>query len=182
MDVQTTLAFKGIDRSPALEQAIGKRIAELAHLRAGLMRVHVVVSELGRHRHQGRHFSVHLDLHCKGRSSDIAVTHRHDEDPFVALRDAFDAAKRVLQDDLRRVRGDVKQHAQTRRGRVARLDRDGGFGFIEDQDGHEYYFGRDNVANHSFENLLPGQPVSFLEDYGADTPQAKRVTVQSAES
>ena len=54
MDVQTTLAFKGIDRSPALEQVIGRRIDELAHMRAGLMRVHVVVSELGRHQHQGR--------------------------------------------------------------------------------------------------------------------------------
>ena len=118
MDVQTTLAFKGVDRSPALEQAIGKRIDELARLRPGLMRVHVVVSELGRHQNQGRQFSVHLDLHCKGRSKDIAVTHRHDEDPFVALRDAFDAAKRMLQDDLHRARGDVKQHAQTRRGRA----------------------------------------------------------------
>jgi cold shock CspA family protein len=182
MDVQTTLAFKGIDRSPALEKAIEKRIKELAHLRSGLMRVHVVVSELGRHQNQGRHFSVHLDLHCKGRSNDIAITHRHDEDPFVALRDAFDAAKRMLQNDLHRVRGDVKQHAQKRSGRVARLDRDGGFGFIEDQNGTEYYFGRDNVSNHSFENLEPGQPVSFLEDYGADTPQAKRVNVQRAES
>jgi cold shock CspA family protein len=182
MDIQTTLAFKGIDRSPALEKAISKRVKELAHLRRGLMRVHVVVSELGRHQQQGRHFSVHLDLHCKGRSNDIAITHRHDEDPFVALRDAFDAAKRVLQEDLHRVRGDVKQHAQARRGRVARVDRDGGFGFIEDHDGQEYYFGRDNVANHSFENLQPGQPVSFLEDYGADTPQAKRVNVQRPES
>lgn len=181
MDVQTTLAFKGIDRSPALEQAIGKRIRELTHLRSGLMRVHVIVSELGRHQQQGRHFSVHLDLHCKGRSNDIAVTHRHDEDPFVALRDAFDAAKRVLQEDLHRTRGDVKQHAQTRRGRVARLDIEGGFGFIEDQEGHEYYFGRDNVANDSFEHLQPGQPVSFLEDSG-DTPQAKRVIVQRADS
>lgn len=182
MSVQTTLAFKGMERSPALEQAINKRIAELSHLRAGLMRVHVVVSELGRHQNQGRHFSVHLDLHCKGRSKDIAITHRHDEDPFVALRDAFDAAKRALQEDLQRARGHVKQHAQTRTGRVARLDPEGGFGFIEDQDGHEYYFGRDNVANESFEKLLPGQPVSFLEDYGADSPQAKRVNVQTAES
>jgi cold shock CspA family protein len=183
MSVRTTLSFQGVDRSPALEQAIAKRVDELAHLHPGLMHVHVAVSELGRHHHQGRHFSVHLDLRCKGDGREFAVTHRHDEDPFVALRGAFDAAKRVLQDDVRRTRGLVKQHPPKREGHVARLDREGGFGFIEDPEGREFYFGRDNLAGGPvFDDLVPGQPVTFIEDYEGDAPQAKRVSVEAAPS
>ena len=183
MSVRTTLTFQGVDRSPALEEAIAKRIDELAHLHPGLMHVQIGVSELGRHHHQGRHFSVRLDLRCKGDGHEFAVTHRHHEDPFVALRDAFDAAKRVLQDDVRRTRGAVKQHPPKRHGHVARLDRDGGFGFIEDLEGREFYFGRDNLAEvPAFDDLMPGQPVTFIETYEGDTPQARRVSVEAASS
>ena len=38
------------------------------------------------------------------------VDHAH-EDVYVAIRDAFDAAVRRLEDQVRRVRGNVKSHA-----------------------------------------------------------------------
>lgn len=40
---------------------------------------------------------------------DPAEKHAH-EDVFVAVRDAFHAARRRLQDQVRRRRGDVKHH------------------------------------------------------------------------
>ncbi|MGH8731193.1 MAG: hypothetical protein ACREVF_05715 [Burkholderiales bacterium] len=38
------------------------------------------------------------------------VNHDAHEDVYVALRDAFNAASRQLEDSIRRMRGDVKHH------------------------------------------------------------------------
>ena len=40
----------------------------------------------------------------------IVVNREADEDVYVALRDAFDAAGRQIEDSIRRMRGDVKHH------------------------------------------------------------------------
>jgi ribosome-associated translation inhibitor RaiA len=47
--------------------------------------------------------------------SEIVVNRDHAEDVYVALRDAFDAAKRQLEDYARKIRGDVKTHQPKRR-------------------------------------------------------------------
>jgi hypothetical protein len=70
----------------------------------------VVLSLDARHKRQGKEFTARIDLKVPG--SEIAVTHAHDEDPQIALRDAFDAACRQLEDYTRIQRGDVKTHAQ----------------------------------------------------------------------
>ena len=46
-----------------------------------------------------------------GSSREIVATREHDEDVYLALRDAFDAAKRQLEDAARELRGEVKVHA-----------------------------------------------------------------------
>jgi ribosome-associated translation inhibitor RaiA len=63
----------------------------------------------GRHRHKGRRFVVRIDLKVPG--GEIVADHQHDEDPDIALREAFHAARRMLEDHVRRRRGDVKRHA-----------------------------------------------------------------------
>ena len=44
------------------------------------------------------------------KNKEYAVTRQADEDVFVAARDAFDAARRVLDEDIDTRRGFVKQH------------------------------------------------------------------------
>jgi len=68
-----------------------------------------VVLELdARHKRHGKQFVVRIDLKVPG--GEIAVTHEHDEELEIALRDAFDAARRRLEDYARVQRGDVKHH------------------------------------------------------------------------
>jgi hypothetical protein len=57
-----------------------------------------------------------------------AISHVH-EDAYVAVRDAFDAARPRLEDHTRGRRGEVEAHAVPDRGRIARLipKRDCGF-------------------------------------------------------
>jgi hypothetical protein len=74
--------------------------ARLEHFSAQIVSCHVVVeAPAGHHRH-GEHFDVRLEILVPGRQIVIRRTHRESpehEDPYLALRDAFRAAKRKLQ-------------------------------------------------------------------------------------
>ncbi len=102
------LAFHQMERSEALDQAIRERAEKLGKVHPGITHVHVTVTQETRHGTKGRPFNVKLDLHVKGRS--FAITQQGDPDAFVAAREAFDAAKRLLDAELDTVRGFVKQH------------------------------------------------------------------------
>lgn len=102
------LVFHHMDRSEALEQAIRERAEKLGKFHPGLTHVNVAVTQETRHSNKGRRFNVKIDLHVKGKS--FAITHQGDADAFVAARDAFDAATRLLDSELDTTRGFVKQH------------------------------------------------------------------------
>ena len=57
---------------------------------------------------------------------------------------------------VREARGPVKVHETPRHGKVARVFAEEGFGFIQTDDGSEFYFSRDNVVHPRFEDLGPG--------------------------
>jgi cold shock CspA family protein/ribosome-associated translation inhibitor RaiA len=138
------------------------------------MSCRVVLELPARHQRKGKQYAVRIDLKVPG--GELAVTREHDEDLQVAVRDAFDAARRRLEDYARRQRGDVKRHPPQCTGRVARLDAAQGIGFIAAEDGREYYFSRDNVVTPPFEHLAVGMPVHFIEDAAGEGLQAKRVS------
>jgi cold shock CspA family protein len=140
----------------------------------------VTVEQMRKHHQQGRHFAVKVDLRVPGR--EIVATRDHDEDVYVALRDAFDSAKRQLEETVRELRGDVKVHAPALHGTIARLLPDEGYGFIETSDGRELYFSRENVVHPPFERLEPGAAVQFIEEMAAEGPQAKRVSIGKHQS
>jgi cold shock CspA family protein len=83
--------------------------------------------------------------------------HAH-EDVYVAIRDAFDAAVRRLEDHVRERRGKVKTHEEPLHGTVRMVDPAGGFGFIETPQG-EVYFHRNSVVEGDFARLEPGAEV-----------------------
>jgi cold shock CspA family protein len=95
----------------------------------------------------------------------------------VAVRKAFEAARRQLQDYRRRQRGIGKIHEAVPLGRVARLLPDGSGGFIEAPDGHEVYFHPNSVLNAGFGRLDIGSQVAFIEEKGDRGPQASTVKV-----
>ena len=137
------------------------------------MSCRVVVEEKRRHQQQGRLFNVRIDLRLPDH--ELAVNRDNDEDAFIALRDAFDAAKRMLEDEIRLQRQDVKRHELPVHGRIVRLDAGRRFGLIETADGAEAYFAAENVVSPAFEELAVGQEVQFLLEPGADTLLARRV-------
>jgi ribosomal subunit interface protein len=113
MQVPLRITVRHMRHSPALEERIRDEAAKLESFHQRIVSCHVTVEEFARHKQQGRHFSVHVDLRIPGH--ELVVNHKDDEDVYVALRDAFASLTRRLEDTARRQRGEVKAHA-TRTG------------------------------------------------------------------
>lgn len=109
------ISFRNMDVSEALEQRIRTRVAELERLCDRITSCSVVVEKDHRQPQQGKLFHVRVDLTVPGRTIVVkrepSSPHAH-EDAHVAVRDAFDTARRQLEDHVRMARGDVKAHAK----------------------------------------------------------------------
>jgi ribosome-associated translation inhibitor RaiA len=174
MKLALQVTFRDMPRSDAVEAEIRRRAAKLEAFCDRIISCRVTVATPAGHRLTGKLFSAHVDLKVPGE--EIASTRRNEnEDVYVAIRDAFGAVRRRLEDYMRRQRGHTKQHEPLRRGRVARLF-DDGHGFIEDTEGNEYYFDQASVAHPGFDRLVIGNAVEFLAETAAQGLQAKRVT------
>ncbi len=182
MQIPLKIAFEGgLAPSEALRQRIERETQKLERFSDRITACHVsIVGRSGRHR-QGDLYGVRLTLVMPGRA-DVVVNrnppsdHAH-EDAYVAVRDAFNAARRRLQDHERRFAGRVKIPARAPHGWVGRLAPEDGFGFIETSDGREIYFHRNAVLNGGFERLSVGCEVRFTEEDGDKGPQASTVHV-----
>lgn len=106
MQIPLQITLRGIGQSDAIEAVIREKAAKLDQFHPRIMSCAVVVEVPGQHQHKGKEFVVRIDLKIPGE--EIAVNRDHDEDIHVALRDAFDAARRQLEDAVRRQRGDMK--------------------------------------------------------------------------
>jgi ribosomal subunit interface protein len=175
MKIALQVVFRDIPKSEAVEAAVRKHAAKLDEFCDHIMSCRVTVEEPARHKHQGKLYSVHIDVKLVGKEISATRHHEH-EDVYVAIRDAFDAVKRQIEDHVRKERGQTKLHEPLVRGRVVRLLEEG-HGFIEDADGNEYYFDRASVVHPNFEKLEVGMSVEFLAELAAAGRQAKRVSV-----
>jgi ribosome-associated translation inhibitor RaiA len=107
------ITFRGVESSEALERSIRDHAERLEQF-GRITRCRVVVEARHRRHRKGRIVHVRIDLTVPGGDlvvgRDPAEDHAH-EDASVAIRDAFDAARRRLEDHAREIRGDVKHHA-----------------------------------------------------------------------
>ena len=174
MQIPLQITMRHIARSEALEARIRSKGAKLEELNPNVTGCTVAIEEQGRHQQQGHLFNVRVVV--KVPEHEIVVSRDHDEDPNVALRDAFDAVKRQLEEFTRRQRGEVKTHPQVLHGTIARLFADEDYGFIATDDADEYYFSRENVIDPSFQRLQEGMQVQFIPEPVAEGLRAKRVT------
>ncbi len=175
MKLPLQIQFHGMERSEALETSARNHADKLNSFARDLIACRVAIDLAQKHQHQGRPYSVRIDLTLPGQ--ELVVNRVQNEDVYVALREAFDSMKRQLEDLVRKRRGQEKQHPVPLHGEVVRMDDLKGFGFIRTAAGDEYYFGRDNVAGMPFEHLQTGSEVQFIPDLGGEGLQAKRVSV-----
>ena len=109
MQIPLQITLRNIAHSDAVEAAIRKRADKLDRYHKHIVSCRVVVEIPSRHKQQGKEFVVRLEIKVPG--PDIAINRDHSEDPFIAVRDAFDAARRKLEDHARRRPGSVPDAA-----------------------------------------------------------------------
>lgn len=158
----------------AIEAQIRERAEALENYWDRITGCHVVIEAPAVHHHRkGGPFNVRIDLKVPG--NELSVNRQNAADLAIAVRDAFDAALRRMEDYLRELRGEVKTHEAPPLARIARIFPREGYGFLETRDGRDIYFHRNSVLGNHFDRLKPGVEVRFAEEMGENGPQASSV-------
>ncbi len=173
------ITFRDLPHSETMEAEIRQRAEKLDHFFPRITACRVVIERPHRHHHQGKLYHIRVDITVPGDeivvNRDPSKNHAH-EDGFVAIRDAFEAAKRQLQDYVRRHHTEVKVHESHQQlAKVSQLFPLEDYGFLETVDGKEVYFHRHSVLNGDFDRLDIGSEVYFTEELGEKGPQASTV-------
>ena len=118
--VPLQITFRHLDHSPALESRIRVQVGRLEKFHARITHCRVIVASPPAHRRHGALYDFHIEIGLPDEV--IAVRHARSaapahQDPFVALRDAFRAARRKLEDYRRTRRGEIKSHSRAPRVR-----------------------------------------------------------------
>jgi cold shock CspA family protein len=178
--MQITINWEdGIAPSDAIEARVRAEASKLLRVEPRIASVRVALRHASSRRHKGDLYAVRLQFGVPG-GADVTIGHNPDadhahEDAYVAIRDAFRAARRRLQERHRRLSGIVKTHRPQATAKVSQLFADGDYGFMETEDGREIYFHRNAVLNGGFQHLRIGDRVRFVESEGDKGAQASTV-------
>jgi len=175
MEIGLQITARDIEVTDAIRVDIEAKAEKLDKYYDRIMRCRVVLESPKRHQHDGKLYNVHIYLTVPG--SELMVKRDLDKDLYVAIRDAFQAARRKLEDFASQQRLDVKRHEEPPVAKITSLFSEQGYGFITRQDGLEVYFHKNSVVNKDFNKLKVGMKVRFAEEMGVKGPQASSVTV-----
>jgi len=174
MQIPVEISFRNMPRWETAENEVRAHTTELERFFDRITSCRVVIEAPHQHPQKGQIYHVRVDLTVPGR--EIVVKrdpseHRPHEDLHLAIRDAFRAARRQLQDYVRERRGQTKIHDAPPHGRVTKLFPEEGYGFVQTPGGEEVYFHRNAVLD-DFAELAVGSEVRFTEEPGERGPQA----------
>jgi cold shock CspA family protein len=178
MQLPLQITFRGFSHSDAVEAAIRGKAAKLDEFFPRLVSCRVMVESRHHRHHQGNLYHIRIELGVPNK--EIVVSHEHHdeqarEDIYVVIRDAFDAARRQLEDYARVLRGETKNHEAPPHGKIIRLVPEKDHGYIERSDGREIYFHRNSVIGAAFDELKVGDEVRFSEEPDENGPRATTV-------
>lgn len=108
------VTFRGMDPSAALEERVRALADRFNHFRDHITSCHVTIQAPHQHHQQGTLYNVRVRIGLEHGEINVDRTGGHDhahEDPFVAVRDAFNSADRKLHDELRKRGHHRGQHA-----------------------------------------------------------------------
>jgi len=179
MRLPMQIAFHNMPHDAAVESEIRANGEWLDNYYDRIMSCRVVVDRPHLHHQEGNLYQIRIDLKVPGR--ELAVKrepseHTDHKDLNIMIRDAFDEARRQLEDYARRQRGEVKSRESLPHARVVRVFPESGYGFLETPDGREIYFHKNSVVEAKLQEMTVGTEVRFVEELGDKGPQASTVT------
>lgn len=119
MNTPLEIAFKGLDKSRAIEAKIAEKAARLERHFDRMTHCRVVVSAPNKHAHKGKVYEIKIDIGIPG-SAPLIVTHeaavaQASESLQIAIRDAFSAAQRRLDEIQEKMDGSAKAERSRRK-------------------------------------------------------------------
>lgn len=168
------ITVRDMPNSLALEDRLRKKVNKLNQYYNRINSCKIVIHIPQKHKHQGKLFSVCIELSVPGK--ELVVNRKMDEDVYIAIRDAFIAVQRQLENYISKRRGDVKTHELFMQGVVKKKFVEEGYGFIQGTDGGEYYFSPTHVTSPDFTQLQLGDVVQFVAVPQGEGVQAHHIT------
>ena len=131
MQIPLQISFRNMESSAAVDSRIREEVNKLGELYERIVGCRVMVEIPHRHREMGKRFGVRVyltmpggeivannepSLHATRQDLETEVRQKDEEtaaphkDVYVAIRDAFRAARRQLKEFAREQRGEVKYH------------------------------------------------------------------------
>ena len=177
MKIPLQITTRDFDLTEADENAIREKAKNLDLFYDHIMSCRVLVEIPHRHQRKGILYNVRIEITVP--DGELVVKKEPHEDLFVAIRSAFNTARRQLQDYAEQRRGDVKYHEEMPHARVGKLFPERGYGFLITPDDREIYFHQNSVIGGKFKSLDIGMKVRFVEELGEKGPQATTVYTTS---
>ena len=113
MEVPIQITFHQLERSEAIAANVREHARKLEKYFDGIVACRVAIEAPHHHHASGNQFRVRIEVSVPGEK--LVANREPDQhhaytDVYVAIRDAFDAMRRQLDDYGRRLRGEVKRH------------------------------------------------------------------------
>lgn len=179
MQVPLEISARWVELTPSLEAELRRRAEKLERYYNRITSCRIAVEQPNQ-RETGGPYRVRLDITVPGSE---LIADKQADDLNAALRAAFQAAERQVEEFSQRQRGEVKTQVGPPEGQVLRLFPEEGFGFLAGPAGQEVYFHRNAVLDPpGFDGLEVGARVRYAEEQGFEGPQASTVSlVETAE-
>ncbi len=113
MAVPLEVIFRNLEPSDAVSANVKEKVAKLERYVDKIIKCKVTIEAPHKHHHKGNLFQVRIDVTVP--SGEMVVSrhpdkHHAHEDVYVAIRDAFEAIRRQIEEYNARRRGHVKHH------------------------------------------------------------------------
>ncbi|GIL17706.1 MAG: hypothetical protein BroJett040_14570 [Oligoflexia bacterium] len=112
-EIPFQITFIDFPESDAIWLAVQERIEKLTHYNDHIIKCEVTISCPHRHHHADRYYHVNVHIYLPRNEIVISRNPEKDEaqkDIYVAIRNAFDSAERVLKEKIRMRRNRVRQY------------------------------------------------------------------------
>jgi len=186
MKVPLQLVFRNMRSSEFIRRRVVEKVKWLETFSSQIMSCRVSIEKPHQHHMKGNLYHVRIDLRLPGDQILMSRTpdqHHAFKDVYVCIQDAFDRARREIEEYERKRRRDVKKlQSPAHAFIVALFHEEEQYGFIQSEEGREIYFNRNSLLNERFESLKVGMKVRYHEERGEKGAQASSVEVLSTGS
>jgi ribosomal subunit interface protein len=159
------------DIQPELRERITQRLEELNVQHEDVIHARVALDKDTHHQQGADEVRVILALPGKTLTAKKTAPNLYD-----AVNAALETIERELKEFRDQRRGVVKEPGPRIKGRIARVFRERGYGFLETETNQEVYFHANSVHGILFEELEVGMAMDLEIEAGDKGPQASRVT------